>query len=44
MAQDPNPNVTIPGSGVLLHVLNTSGEPVPVQGDDDGAIETVGGG
>lgn len=38
MAQDPNPAVTIPGSGVLLHVLNTSGLPVPVQGDDDGLI------
>jgi hypothetical protein len=44
MAQEPNPSVTLAGSGVLLHVLNTSGEPVPVQGDDDGAIETVGGG
>ena len=39
-----NPNVTIPGSGVLLHVLNTSGEPIPVQGDNDGAINTSGGG
>jgi hypothetical protein len=44
MPLDPNPKVTIPGSGVLLHVLNTSGEPVPVQGDDDGAITTTGGG
>lgn len=44
MPMDPNPKVTIPGSGVLLHVLNTSGEPVPVQGDDNGAITTAGGG
>lgn len=44
MALDPNPNVTIPGSGVLMHVLNASGEPVPVQGNDDGAITTTGGG
>ena len=40
MAQDPNPSVTLAGSGVLLHVLNTSGEPIPVQGNDDGALET----
>lgn len=44
MASTPNPAVTIPGSGVLLHVLNPSGEPIPVQGDADGALETVSGG
>lgn len=44
MASDPNPSVTLAGSGVLLHVLNPSGEPIPVQGDADGALETVGGG
>lgn len=38
MAAIPNPKVTIPGSGVLEHVLNTSGVPVPVQGDDDGSV------
>lgn len=38
MAATPNPKVTIPGSGVLSHVLNTSGLPVPVQGDDDGSV------
>lgn len=44
MPSTPNPKVTIPGSGVLLHVLNTSNEPIPVKGNDDGAITTTGGG
>lgn len=44
MAQDPNPAVTLAGSGVLLHVLNPSGEPIPVAGTVDGAIDTSGGG
>jgi len=44
MAQDPNPAVTLAGSGVLLHVLNPSGEPIPVAGSVDGAINTSSGG
>ena len=44
MPATPNPKVTIPGSGVLLHVLNPSGEPVPVSGDADGNVGTTGGG
>lgn len=44
MAVDPNPAVTLAGSGVLLHVMNPSGEPIPVQGNADGAIDTSGGG
>jgi len=38
MPATPNSTVTLAGSGVLLHVLNASGLPVPVQGDDDGFI------
>jgi hypothetical protein len=44
MAVDPNSKVTLPGSGVLLHVQNPSGESIPVQGTVDGAINTAGGG
>ena len=44
MPATPNPKVTIPGSGVLLHVLNPNGEPVPVSGDADGNVGTTGGG
>lgn len=38
MTATPNPKVTLPGSGVLLHALNTSGEPVPINCDDDGNL------
>ena len=43
MPATPNPKVTIPGSGVLLHVLNPDGDPVPVAGDADGNVGTTGG-
>lgn len=41
---DPNPNVNLAGSGVVLHVQRPDGELVPVQGTDAGAIAVAGGG
>jgi hypothetical protein len=38
---DPNPNVTLAGSGTALHVQRPDGELVPVQGTAGGAIATT---
>lgn len=39
---DPNPNVNLAGSGVVLHVQRPDGELVPVQGTDAGARSSCG--
>lgn len=42
---DPNPKVTLAGSGVLLHALrSTDNEPIPLVADASGALSTSGGG